>query len=73
LVTVLGEIPDQQAALAEIFDSLKPGGLLSITEVIADPDFQRREHVRQLAEAVGLVEQAFFGNSISYTIDFKKP
>lgn len=27
LVTVLGEIPDQQTALREIFESLKPGGL----------------------------------------------
>ncbi len=73
LVTVLGEIPDRQGALAEIFASLKPGGVLSITEVIADPDFQRREHVRRLAQAVGFVEQAFFGNAISYTIHFRKP
>ncbi len=73
LVTVLGEIPDQRTALAEIFDSLKLGGLLSVTEVIADPHFQRREHVRQAAEAMGFVEQAFFGNAVSYTAHFKKP
>jgi ubiquinone/menaquinone biosynthesis C-methylase UbiE len=45
LVAVLGEIPDQQAALREIFDALKPGGVLSVTEVIFDPHFQSRHKV----------------------------
>src|SRR5262249_48157085 len=39
LVTVLGEIPDREAALREIFDALKPGGMLSVTEIIFDPHF----------------------------------
>ncbi len=73
LVTVLGEIPDQKTALREIFDSLKPGGLLSVTEVIADPHFQRRERVRQLAAEVGFVEAAFFGNPVSYTLHLQRP
>ncbi len=73
LVTVLGEIPDQTAALAEIFESLKPGGILCVTEVIADPHFQRRASVTRLAHSVGLVERAFFGNWMSYTINFEKP
>src|SRR5262245_2851536 len=34
LVTVLGEIPDRDAALREIFDALKPGGILSVTEIV---------------------------------------
>ncbi len=73
LVTVLGEIPDRQTALAEIFDSLKHGGILSVTEVIADPHFQRRDSVRRVATAAGFVERAFFGNRVSYTINFEKP
>lgn len=72
LVTVLGEIPDQKAALAEIFESLKPGGVLSVTEVIADPHFQRRASVTEAAASVGFVEQDFFGHSLSYTINFEK-
>jgi len=40
LVTVLGEVPDREAALREIFDALKPGGILSVTEIIFDPHFQ---------------------------------
>jgi ubiquinone/menaquinone biosynthesis C-methylase UbiE len=73
LATVLGEIPDRAAALAEIFAALKPGGLLSITEVIADPHFQRQSTVRQLAAAAGFKENACFGHRPSYTLHFEKP
>ena len=37
LVTVLGKFLDQAAALAESFTALKPGGMLSVTEVNFDP------------------------------------
>jgi 2-polyprenyl-3-methyl-5-hydroxy-6-metoxy-1,4-benzoquinol methylase len=73
LVTVLGEIPDRSAALTEIFAALKPGGLLSITEVIADPHFQRLSTVRQLAASAGFKESACFGHRLSYTLHLKKP
>jgi ubiquinone/menaquinone biosynthesis C-methylase UbiE len=73
LVTVLGEIPDRQAALQEIFACLKPGGLLSITEVIADPHFQTRRKVREVVGAAGFQEAEFFGNRVSYTINWMKP
>jgi ubiquinone/menaquinone biosynthesis C-methylase UbiE len=53
LVTVLGEIPERKTALKEIFEALKPSGMLSVTEVIFDPHFQSRSTVRQLAGAVG--------------------
>jgi ubiquinone/menaquinone biosynthesis C-methylase UbiE len=73
LVTVLGEIPDRQAALAEIFDALKPGGILSVTEVIFDPHFQRQAMVEQLAGTVGFRRKAMFGNRIAYTMHLEKP
>jgi ubiquinone/menaquinone biosynthesis C-methylase UbiE len=72
LVTVLGEIPDREAALSEIFGALKPGGLLSVTEVIFDPHFQGRDTVTRAAESVGFRERAFFGNRFAYTIHFEK-
>jgi ubiquinone/menaquinone biosynthesis C-methylase UbiE len=72
LVTVLGEIPDQKAAMADIFDSLKSGGLLSVTEVIADPHFQRRTSLTRTANSAGFTEKDFFGNRISFTINFEK-
>ena len=39
LVTVLGEIPDRESALKEIYSALKLDGMLSVTEVILDPHF----------------------------------
>lgn len=73
LVTVLGEIPDQVAALKEIQGSLKPGGILSVTEVIFDPHFQRRETVSRLAQAAGFEEKEFYGKKLAYTMHFRKP
>ena len=73
LVTVLGEIPDREAALKEIHDALKPGGILSVTEVIFDPHFQSRKIVARIAEAVGFRENGFFGNRIAFTLNLEKP
>ena len=73
LVTVLGEIPDREAAMKEIYGALKPGGLLSVTEVIFDPHFQRRQTVTRLAKAAGFCEKAFYGNAVAYTMHFEKP
>jgi ubiquinone/menaquinone biosynthesis C-methylase UbiE len=72
LVTVLGEIPDREAALTEIFGGLKPGGILSVTEVVFDPHFQRQAMVRQLANAVGFRQKALFGNRLAYTMHLEK-
>jgi len=73
LVTVLGEIPDREAALREIFDALKPGGMLSVTEIIFDPHFQPRPTVARLARSVGFREQAFHGNRVAFTLNLEKP
>jgi ubiquinone/menaquinone biosynthesis C-methylase UbiE len=73
LVTVLGEIPDQHAALREIYDALVPGGILSVTEIIFDPHFQSRGTVSRLAAAVGFREAAFFGNRLAYTLNLERP
>ena len=61
LVTVLGEIPDQGAALRELYKALKPGGVLSVTEVIFDPHFQRTETVLRVAQIAGFHCKDFFG------------
>ena len=68
LVTVLGEIPDQIAALREIHNALKPGGIISVTEVIFDPHFQHRETVLHAAEAAGFREKNLLGKRLAYTI-----
>jgi len=73
LVAVLGEIVNRDAAMAEIFQALKPGGMLSVTEVALDPHRQSDGEVRRLAKAAGLVERARFGNRLLFTINLVKP
>jgi SAM-dependent methyltransferase len=73
LITVLGEIPDRLAGLSEIAASLKPGGILSITEMMPDPHYQTIHSIRILAHSAGLLETRVFGNKLVYTINFRKP
>jgi ubiquinone/menaquinone biosynthesis C-methylase UbiE len=73
LVTVLGEIPDREAALKEVFAALKPGGILSVTELIFDPHFQSKGAVLRLARAAGFHETSTFGKRLAYTLHLEKP
>lgn len=72
LVTVLGEIVDQAAGLAEIHAGLKPGGILSVTEVLPDPHYQSRKRVRRLAEAAGFHLVEARGPWYAFTMNFRK-
>lgn len=47
--------------------------MLSVTEVVFDPHFQRRRTVERLAAAAGFAHGPCFGNRIAYTIHFTKP
>ena len=73
LVTVLGEIQDRKGALKEIFEALKPGGVLSVTEIIFDLHFQGHCTVASLAGEAGFREKEFFGNRIAFTMNLEKP
>ncbi len=75
LVSVLGEIPKQErlAALREIYASLKPGGFLSITEVLPDPDYQPREKVKALALEAGFQTRNEIGNRFLFTVNVERP
>lgn len=73
LVTVLGEIPERLDAMRELFGALKPGGILSITEVIFDPHFQRRSTVSRLAVEAGFEVGKVFGNVIAFTMNLRRP
>jgi len=73
LVTVLGEIPERLDAMRELFNALKPSGILSITEVIFDPHFQRRSTVSRLAVEAGFEVKDVFGNAIAFTMNVRKP
>jgi ubiquinone/menaquinone biosynthesis C-methylase UbiE len=73
LAMVLGEVRDREAAVRELYAVLKPGGILSVTEVFGDPDYRRPATVRREVEVAGfrLVER--FGGFPGYTLNFEKP
>jgi ubiquinone/menaquinone biosynthesis C-methylase UbiE len=73
LAAVLGEVPDRAAVLAQCYRALKPRGLLSITEMIADPHYQSRATVKRLAENAGFQVQSIQGSWRLFTANFVKP
>ena len=73
LVTVLGEIPDRRAALAEIYAALVPGGILSVTEVLPDPHYRKRETVERAGAEAGFRLVGEFGTWIAFTLNFERP
>lgn len=54
LVTVLGEVLNPEACMANIVGVLRPGGVLSLTEQTWDPDALREAELKRMGEAVGL-------------------
>ncbi len=73
LCMLLGEIPDREAALKQSLAALKPGGTLSITETFPDPHYQSRNTVRHLAESAGFRFVGYYGNWLSFSMNFVKP
>jgi len=73
MVTVLGEVPNKDAALCELWAAIKPGGVLAISEVIADPHFQSRDFVGQLAQRMGFREKSRVGGKLAYTLYLERP
>jgi ubiquinone/menaquinone biosynthesis C-methylase UbiE len=72
LITVLGEFPDRGRALAEIRRVLRPGGHLSVSEQLPDPDFVTRTTLRRELGAIGLIEVSGRGRFF-YTSNWQLP
>ena len=73
LCTVLGEIPDRQKALERCHEALRPGGRLSITEIILDPHYVSRAKLDALTAAAGFQPVDYSATWTRYTANFRKP
>lgn len=71
LVTVLGELPDPQAALVELRRVLKPTGRLVVGEALIDPDFCTRRWLVEHAAAAGLRFERHVGTPLGYFARFR--
>ena len=66
LVAVLGEIPDQDAAVREVARVLKPGGRLVVGELFGDPHYTSPGALRRRGEAAGLRFDFRSGPALGY-------
>lgn len=73
LVTVLGEVPDKGGAMHTLYNSLKAGGVLSVTEIIIDPDYVPSGRLRRLATKAGFRFSQSWGSPLFFTVNFIKP
>jgi ubiquinone/menaquinone biosynthesis C-methylase UbiE len=72
LVAVLGEVPEPRKCLRTLHRVLRPGGLLSITQHLPDPDFSRLSTLRALVEDEGFALKEHIGPPWSYTATFRR-
>jgi ubiquinone/menaquinone biosynthesis C-methylase UbiE len=70
LVTVLGEIPDQPAALRELRRVLKPDGRLVVGELFGDPHWVSPKKLSARAHEAGFRFERRLGNALGYFARF---
>jgi SAM-dependent methyltransferase len=73
LVTVLGEIPDQDAALRELARVIRPGGRLVVGEMFGDPHMVTLGRLRERAERLGFAFEQRLGTPLAYFARFQAP
>jgi ubiquinone/menaquinone biosynthesis C-methylase UbiE len=70
LITVLGEIPDQDAALREAARVLRTGGRLVVGELVGDPHYVTLGSLQRRADAAGLRFDRRVGPKLGYFARF---
>jgi len=72
MITVFQEIPDKVKTLEEVKRVLKTGGILSISELLTDPDYPFRLTTIKQGKQGGFKLDGVFGNFWNYTVRFTK-
>ncbi len=72
-IACLPEIPDLIKVLKEFKRVLKPNGIISLSELLPDPDYPLRRTEKKWARRAGLEFIEDFGNWFVYQLNFGKP
>jgi len=72
LVAVLGEVPDQDAALGELARVLRTGGRLVVGELFGDPHWVSPRRLRGRANRAGLIFRERSGGPLGYFARFER-
>lgn len=70
LVTVLGEVPDQEEALREIARVVRPGGRVVVGELLGDPHYVPYAALCERAAVAGLSAERRAGTVLGYFARF---
>ncbi len=72
LVAVLGEVLDPRGCAGSICNTLRPGGMLSVSELPGDPDAMQEPEVCAIAAATGFDYVETFPIRGGFTANFRK-
>lgn len=72
LCVVLGEVPDQDAALGELARVVRPGGRVVVGEVMLDPHYVRLGSLLECAGRAGLELESRLGGRLGYVARLRR-
>lgn len=71
--STFGGLPDKQAVAQEVYQHLRPGGTLAVTELVVDPDYSLASTVVTNLVLAGFAIEDEIGHLGAYTVIARKP
>jgi ubiquinone/menaquinone biosynthesis C-methylase UbiE len=72
MIAVIGEIPEPDRAMSELYRVLSPTGTLAFSEILTDPDYPLASTLVDRASRAGFWLESKVGSFFYYTLIFRK-